>query len=68
MTEAGEAEVWPGSTYQKWASFQEILLSMTASTVDEIACILNADPSWDDPRRLARIVESVAGARKSDQD
>jgi hypothetical protein len=41
---------------------------MTASTVDEIAGIINTDPAWDDPIRLAQLVESVAGSRKNDQE
>jgi hypothetical protein len=41
---------------------------MTSSTVEEIADIVNADPTWDDPFPIAHLVESVAGARKNDQE
>jgi hypothetical protein len=40
---------------------------MTASTVHEVVGILNADSTWDDPVRVAQLVESVGGARKNDQ-
>jgi hypothetical protein len=41
-------------------------MKLQALTVDEIAGIINSDPTWDDPIRVARLVESVAGARKND--
>jgi hypothetical protein len=68
MGEAKDGEGCLGCRHQKWASYQEILLSMTATTVGEIADRLNSDPTWDDPVRIAQLVESAAGARKNDQE
>jgi hypothetical protein len=42
---------------------------MTASTVDGFASIISADPTFQvDPIRVAQLVESVAGARRNDQE
>jgi hypothetical protein len=68
MAEAEVIEASLGCPMEKWASYQELLLSMTSSTIDEIAGIVNADQTWDDPVRLAQLVESVAGSRKNDQE
>jgi hypothetical protein len=68
MAAAGEVDPRLGCSLEKWAHYQELLLAMTASTVDEIAGIINADPTWDDPVRVAQLVESVAGSRKNDQE
>jgi hypothetical protein len=68
MAEAGEVDPRLGCSREKWAHYQEILLTMTASTVDEIADIINSDPIWDDSVRVAQLVESVAGSRRNDQE
>jgi hypothetical protein len=68
MAEDKDADVGLGCPHQKWAYCQELLLSMTASTVDEIAGVINSDPTWDSPIHVAQLVESVAGARKNDQE
>jgi hypothetical protein len=59
MGEAKDGQGCLGCPQQKWASYQEILLSMTESTVGEIAGKINSDPTWDDPVRIAQLVESV---------
>jgi hypothetical protein len=67
MGEAKDGEGCLGCAPQKWASYQELLLSMTTPTVGEIVAKINSDPTWDDPIRVAHLVESVAGARRNDQ-
>jgi hypothetical protein len=65
MAEAKDGGVGLGCPHQKWAYYQELLLLMTSSTVDENADIINSDPTWDNPICVAQLVESVAGARKT---
>jgi hypothetical protein len=68
MAEDGEIDSRLGCSREKWASYQELLLAMTSSTVDEITGIVNSDPTWDDPIRVSQLVQSVAGSRKNDQE
>jgi hypothetical protein len=48
-----------------WIPYQEMLLGMTPSTVDEVVSKFNADSMWDDPRLMVQVVSSVAGSRKN---
>jgi hypothetical protein len=67
MEETAVADDRLGCPFEKWASYQELLLSMAPPTVEEIAGTIDADPICDDPNCVALLVESVAGARKNER-
>jgi hypothetical protein len=49
----------------EWIPYQEMLLGMARSTVDDVVAKFNADSLWKDARLIARVVVTVAGSRKN---
>jgi hypothetical protein len=67
LAEAGNGTrlMGQGSAGDEWIPYQEMLLAMIPSTVDEVVARFNADSLWKDPRSIAQVVVSVAGGRKN---
>jgi hypothetical protein len=55
----------PGSITRDVACIRRIRLETWRDTARGK---INSDPTWDDPDRIAQLVESVAGARRNDQE
>jgi hypothetical protein len=53
------------SAGDEWIPYQEMLLAMVASTVDDVVAKFNSDSVWSDPRTIAQVVASAAGSRKN---
>jgi hypothetical protein len=50
---------------ETWAVYQEMLLKMNSSNVDDIVAKFNEDSIWADPFFIAEVVASVAGSRRN---
>jgi hypothetical protein len=52
-------------TRETWAAYQEMLLKMNPSNVDDIVAEFNRDSTWADASFIGEIAATVAGSRKT---
>jgi hypothetical protein len=61
MMETREAPCSNGT----FAAYQEVLLQLNPSNIDDIVAKFNEDSVWADPYFVAQVVTMVAGSRKN---
>jgi hypothetical protein len=54
-----------GCAENDWAAYQDILLNLNPSNIDDATRRFNSSPAWGDGSEVARLVLSVVGTRVS---